>query len=179
VTWGAALSDRFTTAGPDQFDDFAWRRGLAQNYPEIPGEPLKNEHLDDIKNRYDGNVTPLRKQHSRPGSITGSTNAGLGINVEGNTTVRAKSPRRSHSSTSPAEQIWVELQNATSHTSAGSNGDMPQQQPTLEVSPLEHQGHEQTFSASSTTFDKSENRSLSAPAIVVSYDSQKPGPDVS
>jgi len=179
VTWGAALSDRFTTAGPDQFDDSAWRRGLAQNYPEVPGEGLRNEYLDDIKNRYDGNVTPLRKQHSRPGSITGSTNPGLGINVEGNTTVRSKSPRRSHSSTSPAEQIWVELQNVTSHTSAGSNGDMPQRQPTLEVSALERQDHEQTFSASSITFDNSDSQSPRPPAIVVSHDSQELDPDVS
>ena len=171
------LSDRLFTATPDQFD-FAFRSGLAQNYPRVPAEELRNKHLNNTENRYDGNATQLRKQRSRAGSFTGSMNPGLEINVEGNTTPRAQSPRRSHSGTFPAERISAELENVTSHTSAGSNGDMPLRRATLEVPP-NHQGRKRTFSASPITFDDSINQDPSSPVIVVSHDPQELDPDVS
>jgi len=174
-----ALSDSLVTATPNQFDDSAFRSGPAQGYPRVPAEEIRNKHLDNIEVRYDGNATQLRKQRSRAGSFTGSTNSGLGINVEGNPTRRAQSPRRLHSGTSPAERASGELQNVTSHTSAGSNGDMPRSRPTLEVPPLDHQGRKRTFSASPITSDDSINQAPSSPAIVVSHDPQEPDSDVS
>jgi hypothetical protein len=174
-----ALSDRLATAAPNQFDDSTFRSGPAQNYPRIPAEEQRNKRLNDIENRYDRNATQLRKQRSRAGSLTGSMNSGLGINVEGNTTPRAQPPQRSHSGTFPAEQTSGELQNVTSHTSAGSSGDMPQPQPTLKVPPLDHRGRKRTSSASPITFDDSINQGPSSPVIVVSHDPQEPDPDVS
>lgn len=132
----ATLSDRLFTPTPVQFDS-AFRSGLAQNYPQVPAEELRSEDLVDTKRRYEGSATPLRRQPSM--------NSGLEINVEGNTTPRAQSPRRSHSGTSPAEQTSGEPENVTSHTSAGSNGDMSRRQPMLEVPPLNHQGRKRTF----------------------------------
>jgi hypothetical protein len=174
-----ALSDWLVTSTPNQFDVSTFRSGPAQEYPRVPAEEHRNKHLNNIENRYDGNATQLRKQHSRAGSFTGGVNSGLGINVEGNPTPRAQSPRRSHSGTFPAERTSGELQNVTSHTSAGSNGDMPRRRPTLEVPPLDHQGRKRTFSASPITFDDSINQGPSSPAIVVSHDPQEPDPDVS
>lgn len=161
------ISDRLFTAKPDQFDS-AFRRGPAQNYPRVPAEELRNRYLNNTENRYD---TRLRRQRSRAGSFTGSMNSGLETDVEGNTTSRAQSPRRSHSGTSPAERTSGEPENVTSHTSAASNGDMPQRRPTLEVPPLNHQGRKRTLSASPITFDDSINQDPSSPTIVVSYDS--------
>ena len=137
------LSDRLVTATPNQFDDSAFRSGPAQKYPRVPAEELRNKKLKNIENRYEGNTTP-----------------------------RAQSPRRSHSGPFPAKRTSGKLQNVTSHTSAGSNGDMPRRRPTLEVPPLDHRGRKQTF-------DDSINQGPSSPAIVVSHDPQEPDPDVS
>jgi hypothetical protein len=165
------ISDRLFTPTPDQFDS-AFRSGLAQNYPRVPAEELRNKHLNNTEIRYDGNATRLRKQRSRAGSFTGSMNSGLEINVEGDTTSRAQSPRRSHGGTFPASG---ELENVTSHTSAGSNGDMARRRSTLEVPPLTHQGRKRT----SSTFDDSINQGPGPPAIVVSHDPRELDPNVS
>jgi hypothetical protein len=146
-TWRSVLSeasDLLVTGRPEQFDDLGWRNGQANSYPRSPGQENKDKDLHYTETHYTGNATQLGKQNSRAGSITGNTNPGLGVNVEGDTTLRAPSPKRSRqrsrSSTSRAEQVWVELQNVTSHTSAGSNGDMPKRQ-----SSLDHPQHKESF----------------------------------
>ncbi|KAI9766573.1 MAG: hypothetical protein M1839_004871 [Geoglossum umbratile] len=174
-----ALSDFFVTVPPNQFYDTAFRSGLAQGYPLVPAEESRNDRLENTKNRYDGNATRLQRQHSRAGSFTDSMNSGLGINVKGNTMPRAQPSRRSHSGTFPAERTSGELQNVTSYTSAGSNGDTPQRPSMLEVPPLDHQGRKRTFSASPITSDDSINQGPSSLAIVFSHDPQQPDPDVS
>lgn len=61
------------TAAPSRFDDSEFKRGKAQDFPEIPGEQMRNSALNQIRNQYnqsrdlDGNITP-----SRPASIAGS-----------------------------------------------------------------------------------------------------------
>jgi hypothetical protein len=173
TTWRSVLSeasDLLVTPTPDQFEDFlAWRNGQANRYPRAPGEEGKNKDLIYTETRYTGNATLLGKQNLRAGSITGSTNPGLGVNVEGDTTLSAPSPRRSRqgsrSSISRAEQVCIELQNVTSHTSASSNGDIPKQQSTLDQP--EHK----------KTFDSNTNQGTSPPETVVSHDPQEPHPD--
>ncbi|KAH0569214.1 hypothetical protein GP486_000031 [Trichoglossum hirsutum] len=172
-----ALSD-FITVPPTQFYDTEFRSGLAQGYPEVPAEGSRNDRLENYRNRYDGNAT-LQRQHSRAGSFTDSMNSGLGINVEGNTMPRAQPSRRSHSGTFPAERTSGELQNVTSYTSAGSNGDTPRRPSMLEVPPLDHQDRKRTFSAPPITFDDSINQGPSSLAIVFSHDPQQPDPNVS
>jgi hypothetical protein len=175
-TWRSVLSeasDLLVTVTPDQFDDLGWRTGRANRYPRSPGQENKDKDLHYTETHYTGNATQLGKQNSRAGSITGSTNPGLGINVEGDTTLRAHSPgrsrqssrQRSRSSTSRAEQVWVELQNVTSHTSTGSDGDLPKQQSTL--------GHPQH----KETFDSNTNQGPSPPESLVSHNPQDPHPD--
>ncbi len=74
-----AIGNYLGTAASDRFDYSEYRRGEAQDFPEIPGEAHRNEGLRQIREQYnqyrnaDGDVTPdIHRQHSAGGSFAGS-----------------------------------------------------------------------------------------------------------
>jgi hypothetical protein len=75
-----AMTNYFSTAAADRFDDTDFKRGEASNYPEIPAEEWRNRNLEQIRKDYNplrdeaGNATPLQRQRS----FTGSTASGRG-----------------------------------------------------------------------------------------------------
>ncbi|KAK5996793.1 hypothetical protein PT974_02136 [Cladobotryum mycophilum] len=96
------------TAAHDWFDLSEFRRGLAVNYPEIPGEGFRNENFWRIKKQYDpqrdadGNASPMPRSHSRTRSFVGSISSGQDIEG-GGPLARTASPRpRRASSRSPS-----------------------------------------------------------------------------
>lgn len=69
----------FGTPAPDRYDQSLFRRGLASNLPEIPGEADRNANLQKTKSIYNptrnaaGLATPLRGQRSQTGSFISIT----------------------------------------------------------------------------------------------------------
>ncbi|CZR58895.1 uncharacterized protein PAC_08787 [Phialocephala subalpina] len=154
----------FGTAADDRFDDSGFKRGRADDFPEIPGEEHRNSALPQIREQYnklrdaDGNVTPMvRGARSRAGSFTSSTGSGVG--AEGDSpTLRAPSPQspqsrhssgqllspntptRPQASTPTPEKISFELHPLSTSTSAVLDMGMRRQgSNTLQVpSPVRH-----------------------------------------
>ena len=72
-----AIGTYLGTAAPDRFDDSEFKRGKALDYPELPGEELRNENLPQIrrdynKSREEDDENVLHMHHSRTGSYAGS-----------------------------------------------------------------------------------------------------------
>lgn len=186
-----SLSDRLVTPTQNQFDDSTFRRGPAIQYPRVPAEELRNKNLNDTETRYDV-TTRLRKQHSRAGSFTGSTNSGVGIisvrdaptTTPSRAPSRAPSPRRSlqggEAATSSASgEVLQKVASPT--TTPGSNDDMLQRRSTLEVPSVDHQGRTRTFPTTTAPLTISDDNTTnqagpSSPVIVVSPDFQSPDP---
>jgi hypothetical protein len=155
-------------------DDSEFKQGKALDFPEIPGEEHRNRALPQIRTQYnqarddDGQVTPLRRQHSRAGSFTGSVRSELGI--EGiPTTPRAtsppsprfplpSSPTTPRASTLPVERPTSELQNFPTSSNGTTGGRPPRRRDTLEVpSPVHHSHTRNSPSASSMARLEDEN----------------------
>ncbi|KAM3083118.1 hypothetical protein ACMFMG_003783 [Clarireedia jacksonii] len=61
-----------------RFDDSEFKTGKAIDFPEIPGEEHRNQRLPQIRETYNGNVTPALRP-SRAPSFTGSFTSFLDI----------------------------------------------------------------------------------------------------
>lgn len=176
-----AIGDYLGTAAQDRFDDSEFKRGKAVNYPEVPGEELRNQLLPQIREQYnpsrdaDGNATPaLRRSRSIAGSFTDSVASEFG--VEGSsTTPRAEShlspfvpapiPRIPHAATLPAKRPSFKPQNLPSSSSAGATEGR------LEVpSRVHHNPTRNNPSASAINSIVNIPEGRSSPAIVVSSD---------
>ncbi|KAK7936156.1 hypothetical protein PG985_001651 [Apiospora marii] len=67
------------TPAPDLFDDSEFRRGRAMDFPEIPGEAVRNPDLEQIRSQYnqphdsdeEGTPLALARSRSRAGSFVG------------------------------------------------------------------------------------------------------------
>ncbi|PQE32241.1 transferase family III protein [Rutstroemia sp. NJR-2017a WRK4] len=77
-------------AAQARFDDSEFKKGKAVDFPEIPGEHYRNLKLPQIREIYNGNVTPALRPSRAPsfaGSITSipdlerSFRAGEGLNI--------------------------------------------------------------------------------------------------
>ncbi|KAE8452223.1 hypothetical protein EG329_001690 [Mollisiaceae sp. DMI_Dod_QoI] len=66
-----SMVEYFGTAADDRFDDSQFRRSRADDFPEIPGEELRNENVRHIRETYnkvrdaDGNVSRAGSPHSQ------------------------------------------------------------------------------------------------------------------
>lgn len=84
-------------------DDSEFRRGKAVDWPEVPGESLRNQRLRITRALYnprrdaDGNATPLPRSPSRAGSSRGD--------ARGLSPLAGLSPSRSHSPTRPPPSV--------------------------------------------------------------------------
>ena len=162
------------TAAHDRFDDSAFKRGKALDFPEIPGEEHRNRALPQIREQYnlsrdvEGNVTP--EQRSRA-SFTGSIASGSDVEISTMSVVGAASPQslqspyspsplpqlqtapgRQHASSMPAQGTSFEPQSVPLSLPTGSSGGRLQQmQDTLQVpSPVHHSPARNSISASSS-----------------------------
>lgn len=179
----------FTAIGnylASQFDESEFKSGKAADFPETPGEILKNENLPQIRKKYnrdaDWDVTPARRgSPSRAGSFTGSFASGFG--VEGSSTMsRAASfpspiappplPRTLHAATLSPERPSFELQSLHSSSSAGATGGrLRQRGDSLEVpSRVHHSPMQNNPSASAINSIVNIPEGQGSPAIVVSSD---------
>lgn len=96
-----ALADYMGTASPERFDISAFRDSRANDFPEIPGEPLRNPQLKQIRDTYnehreddDSQSTRSARPRSRAASFNGNTVSGFGIDRDGLTKSRTASPVR-------------------------------------------------------------------------------------
>ena len=176
-----AIGNQLGTAA--HLDDSEFKHGKALDFPEIPGEEHRNRALPQIRTQYnlarddDGNVTPLRRPHSRAGSFTGSVRSGLGIEGIPTTPTETSppsprfpfpsSPTTPRANTLPVERSTSELHNMHTSPSTGTSGGAPpRRRDTLEVpSPVHHSHTRNSPSASSITARLEDEIS---PAIVVS-----------
>jgi hypothetical protein len=183
-----AVSNCLSTPAQDQFDLSWFKRGKARNYPEVPGEALRNRMLTQVRGKYnqsrdaDGNVTPvLRGSHSRAGSFTSTVPSGIGVE-DNSTTPTAASfpspfvpppiPRRPHAATLPAEQPSFKLQNFPSSTSASATGGRLRQRGDLLEVPSHVHNSPTRNNPSASTVNSIVNipNGQSSPAIMISSD---------
>ncbi|PGH28069.1 hypothetical protein AJ80_00325 [Polytolypa hystricis UAMH7299] len=175
-----------------RLDVSEFKRGLAVDFPEIPGEEPRNRNLHKIRERYnpsrdaDGNATPL----SRVGSFSR-----LSVEGSSSTTPRAVSPQPPQSrrslSTSPSPGTpqrlrastvpggWASFDTHNPPSSAGSNRGRTQRRDTLEVptpahhSPMQQRDSSPVFITSNFTVAGGQ----SSPAIIVSADPETYTPE--
>lgn len=127
-----SLSNYLGNASHEQFDMSDFRRGRAQDFPEIPGEIHRNRDLPQI-----------REQYNRPGSFTGSVASGIG-GRDRSATPSARSPTTPRTSTFPVRPGSFELPNSPTSASGGlPRGRQRQRGNTLEVPSAIHYGHTQ------------------------------------
>jgi hypothetical protein len=189
-----ALGEFLGTPSAGQYDLSEFKKGPAVDYPELPGENLRNRELSRIRRGYnqprdeDGNVTPaLRPSQSRV-SFAGSVASDL--NLDGSSrspreTSLDASPARSHSpvppqrrhaQTLPSESVRPGLRELTPTTSLDV---VPSQRspdflevPTAVRPSLSGLGNKQTSSTDGTSLAIPEGQA--SPAIVISSDPEFP-----
>ncbi|KAM0250871.1 hypothetical protein ACHAQJ_008449 [Trichoderma viride] len=124
----------------DWFDDSEFKSGKALDWPEVPGEFLRNKRLPDIRNIYnphrdaEGRATPLPRSRSRASSYMGS--------VRGASPHPGLSLSRSHSLARPPTSV-PRQHRATTLPESGSHGLQTRgrqrvRRDTLEVPPMSH-----------------------------------------
>ena len=188
-----ALGNRFGTAATNLLDDSEFKQGKARDFPEIPGERLRNKDLQQYRETYnqprdmDGSATPLpREGRSRAPSFISEASAQNDDDNQTPRSPRSPSPlppvRRPRVSTYPARRTSSEVDKPESSLSARH----PPRRDTLDVpSPL-HLGHTRS-SPSSSSIPSNVNvpRGEISPTIVISSNQDVPtqqspqGPDPS
>lgn len=99
------FADKVSTPSQDTFDLSQFRGSKANDFPEIPGERMRNNKLDDIKRTYDqprddddSRSVRSARPRSRAASFNGSMRSGFGVDRNGLTRSRTTSPVRPHAS---------------------------------------------------------------------------------
>lgn len=184
ATFLTSFGNRINETALNSFDDRDFRRGRATDYPQIPGENLRNPTLLQTMESYnpirdaDGNATPLR----RSGSFISLTNSEASASIQ-SPTFPARAHRRSHShdSTKSNERPSFELQNLPSTSSAASNGPRIQvRRDTLTVpAPISHTSSQNNSPTTSDAPVLTVREGLNSPAIVVSPGTRPASPVLS
>lgn len=188
------------TPAPDLFDDSEFRRGRAMDFPEIPGEAVRNPDLEQIRSQYnqphdsDEEVTlpALGRSRSRAESFVG---VAVDYDAMGISTIsRSASPSRvqslSRSRSRPPQSPGIATRASTMPVACTPKSGSPPQSPvtdmrdtrprrreTLEVpSPTRphvtawSNSHPTTTAQSGTSTDEASNSEPSPPTIVISPD---------
>jgi hypothetical protein len=99
------FAENVGTPSQDRFDISAFREGVANDWPETPGEPFKNPQLQKIRITYnepreedDSRSIRSTRPRSRAASFNGSTRSGFGVDRDGLTRSRTASPVRPRAS---------------------------------------------------------------------------------
>ncbi|KAK8033995.1 hypothetical protein PG993_008990 [Apiospora rasikravindrae] len=188
------------TPAPDLFDDSEFKRGPAQDFPEIPGEATRNPDLEQIRSQYnqprdsdteDVVSPPLGRSRSRAESFT---SVAAGYDAMGISISRSASPSRaqsvSRSRSRPSEISNVATRSNTLPVARTPKEDSPPQSPTardvqlpkrrdtLEV-PTPGPPRPTSWSSpttTSTSMAEAVNREPSPPTIVISPDPESASP---
>lgn len=134
----------------DWFDDSEFKTGKALDWPEIPGEPWRNERLQDIRDQYnphrdaDGNATPRPRSRSQASSYMGGVRAtspypGLSLSRSHSPTPQSSSiPRQQRASTLPEARPHGFQTTSSSPLPTLPRGRQRMRRDTLEVPPPSH-----------------------------------------
>lgn len=126
-----AFANYFGSVRYDRFDDSAFRRGDALNYPQVPAEEYRNRRLTDIQNQY--NLTPVQRSRAASRTRSRSSSPGIGSSL---TTLRAGSARSPQSPSSFPSAYMPRRPGPQNGASSSSTGEMLQgRRLTLEVPP--------------------------------------------
>lgn len=175
------------TPAPDLFDDSEFKRGRAQDFPEIPGEATRNPDLGQIRQQYNpprddseeeaAGAAPLRRSRSRAGSFT---SVAAGYDAMGIPISRAASPSRggggeaARSNTLPVARTPRD-EAGPSLAAADARVAQPRRRDTLEVpSPARRHGSSwsspQMTSENTVASMEEASQESSPPTIVISSD---------
>ncbi|KAK8112343.1 uncharacterized protein PG998_008800 [Apiospora kogelbergensis] len=171
------------TPAPDLFDDSEFKRGRAQDFPEIPGEATRNPDLGQIRQQYNpprddseeeaAGAAPLRRSRSRAGSFT---SVAAGYDAMGIPISRAASPRgeAARSNTLPVARTPRD-EAGPSLAAADARVARPRRRDTLEVpSPARRHGSSwsspQMTSENTVASMEEASQESSPPTIVISSD---------
>jgi hypothetical protein len=181
ATFLTSFGNRINETALNSFDDGDFRRGRATDYPQIPGEVLRNPTLLHTMESYnpvrdaDGNATPLR----RSGSFISLANSEASASARSPTSPIVHGG--SYDSMRTIERPSFELQDIPSSSSKASDGPKtPLRRDTLTVpNPLHHtssQNNAPTFSDAPVV---TVLEGLNSPAIVVSPGTRPASPVLS